>query len=269
MNFSSPLPLDGKTIIVTRSQDQQAEARKLFENNGAKVLDLPALIIGPPDDWSSLDNALLDLKQFNWIIFSSVNGVKAVEKRLELFGSSLFKKPKSLKIAAVGKKTAYSLQLFGVIPDFVPPQFIADSLIKHFPEPAFGLRVLIPRVQTGGRTFLSDALSEAGAKVVEVSAYESQCPEDFPSDTAIALQNKEVDAIVFTSGKTAANTAALTSDFFGQDSNAILKNVQLISIGPQTSISCRKHFHRVDQEASRHDLHGLVEATIQIIGGKN
>ncbi len=265
MDSESNLPLAGKTIVVTRSQDQQAEARLLFEKEGAKVLDLPALVISPPDEWIALDNSLLDLNNFHWIIFSSVNGVRAVEDRLKLMGSSITDKPKSLKIAAVGRKTSQSLELLGAKPDFVPPQFVADSLIKHFPVSAYGLRILIPRVQTGGRTVLFEAFSQAGAQVVEVSAYESKCPKDFPAETSNALQNQEVDAIVFTSGKTAANTAYLLGKYLGKEWQKILLNVQLISIGPQTSISCQKYFNRVDQEASQHDLAGLVQASIKLI----
>ncbi len=265
MTFRSNLPLHGKTVVLTRSQDQQSQARVLFEKFGARVLDLPALVIGPPSEWTSLDNALLDLKNFNWIIFSSANGVKAVEKRLQIIGSSIATKPKTLKIAAVGKKTAQSLKLFGVVPDFVPPQFVADSLIQHFPESANGLRILIPRVQTGGRDILAKEFDNGGACVVEVPAYESQCPKDFPSETARALQNYEVDAILFTSAKTAAHTAQLISTFFGAKWKNILLKVKLISIGPQTSNGCKKYFHRVDQEAIQHDLDGLVLACIKLL----
>ncbi len=263
MNIQSSSSLSGKIIVLTRSQHQQAESRALFEAKGAKVLDLPALLIGPPDDWSPLDNALLELDDFHWIIFSSSNGVNAVEERLNLIGSSLFHRPKSLKIAAVGKKTAKTLKSFDVIPDFVPPQFIADSLINDFPVSAVGLRVLIPRVQTGGRTFLSQSLGEAGARVTEVSAYESKCPSTIPSHTINAFINKRVDAIVFTSGKTVAHTFQLLQKSFGGDIHKILLGVKLISIGPQTSISCKKYFHKVDKEASPHDLDGLLDACIK------
>ncbi len=257
--------LKGKTIVITRSESQQAEARGLFESIGARVLDLPALVIGPPDDLAPLDNALSDLNSFNWIIFSSVNGVQAVEQRLKLIDSSLLSKPKVLKIAAVGRKTAKYLAHIGITCDFVPPEFVADSLIKFFPVPFNDLRFLIPRVQTGGRTILAKAFREAGGYVVEVPAYESKCPQDFPSETAIALKNMEVDAIVFTSGKTAAHSAELMSKYFGEEWQKIIFNVKLISIGPQTSNSCEKYFNRVDQEALQHDLDGLVSACIQSV----
>ncbi len=263
MNSDSQLALSGKTIVVTRSQDQQAEARSLFEERGAKVLDLPALVIGPPFEWSPLDDALIELDSFHWIIFSSVNGVKAVDQRLQLIGSALASRPKTLKIAAIGRKTSSSLKSLNVTPDFVPPQFVADSLIKHFPVSGYGLKILIPRVQTGGRTILAESFGKAGATVVEVPAYESQCPNDIPIETLNAFTNKMVDAIVFTSGKTAVNTAYLIKKYFGVEWKKFLSGVKIISIGPQTSITCKENFNKVDQEASQHDLDGLIDACIQ------
>ena len=132
MKLEPILPLTGKTVVITRSQDQQAEARALFENQGARVLDLPALVIGPPDEWAPLDDALQDIENFHWIIFSSSNGVMAVEQRLQLIGTSLAGLSKSFKVAAVGRKTARFLESRDVIPDFVPPKFSADS----FPQPS-------------------------------------------------------------------------------------------------------------------------------------
>ncbi len=265
MNLESSLPLKGKTVVITRSQDQQAEARSLFEGRGARVLDLPALVIVPPDEWRFLDDSLQEINRFHWIIFSSSNGVMAVEKRLQLIGTSLALLSKSLKIAAVGRKTARLLESLDAIPDFVPPEFVADSLINNFPVSVLGLRFLIPRVQTGGRNLLAKELATAGAHVVEVPAYESKCPTEIPRNTLLELTNTKVDAVLFTSAKTAAHTAHLLKEALGIDWQRILFGVKIISIGPQTSLSCRKYFNRVDQEANQHDLEGLLEVCIQSI----
>ncbi len=147
----------------------------------------PALVIGPPDEWGPLDDALAELEEFHWLVVSSSNGVDAVEQRLQRLGGSLARRPRSLKIAAVGRKTAARLEALGAPADFVPPQFVADSLIDHFPVSGWGLRLLLPRVQSGGRTVLAEAFGEAGARVVEVAAYESRCPAALPAATAAAL----------------------------------------------------------------------------------
>ncbi len=263
MSCNPIAPLQDRTIIVTRAQEQQGEAHRLLNALGSKVLDLPALVIGPPDDWKPLDDALADLESFHWLVFSSANGVLAVEARLQRLERSLADRPKDLKLAAVGRKTAQHLEKLGATADFVPPNFVADSLIEHFPVSGSGLRMLLPRVQSGGRTVLANAFREADFCVIEVAAYESRCPKAIPTDTAQALANNDVNAIAFSSGKTAAHTAALLSHRFGNDWLQYLQGVKLISIGPQTSLSCEKHFGRVDQEADPHDLEGLVSACVQ------
>ena len=263
--MESNLFLKNKTIVLTRSLGQQSDSRKLFEALGARVLDLPSLIIGPPDEWGPLDDALEELNDFHWIIFSSSNGVEYVEQRLRLKDCSIAECPKTLKIAAVGRKTAEFLEQVGAEPDFIPPEFVADSLINNFPVSGAGLKMLIPRVQSGGRTILAESFGEAGAHVVEVAAYESRCPENIPQITADALDNFEVDAITFTSSKTVFHTYKLMKDYFGDKMDEKIKLVKLISIGPQTSLSCRKYFRKIDMEAEEHDMNGLAKACLTAI----
>ena len=156
----------------------------------------------------------------------------------------------------MGRKTAQVLDDLGAAADFVPPSFVADSLIDHFPVSGWGLKMLLPRVQSGGRTLLADAFGEAGVRVVEVAAYESRCPDTMPEPTATALEGGDVDAIAFSSGKTARHSAQLLEQRFGPALGERLEGVKLISIGPQTSRSCRQCFGRVDAEADPHDLDG-------------
>ncbi len=255
--------LQEKTIVLTRAEEQQSEARLLLENSGARVLDLPALVIGPPDHWEPLDDALAHLENFHWLIFSSANGVRAVEKRLQHMGKSLAVLPSQLKVAVVGRKTALCLQKFGSSVDFIPPNFLAESLIEHFPVSGLGLRILLPRVQTGGRALLAEAFGMAGAHVVEVPAYESCCPDSIPEKTIHAFSAGEVDAIAFTSSKTAIHTAQLLRQSFGREWHGRIDHLKIISIGPQTSISCKKYFSKVDKEADPHDLEGLLNACIE------
>ena len=151
------MALTEKKIIITRALEQTSEAREIFQKNGAEVFDLPSLVIGPPDDWAPLDDALKDMLTFDWIIFSSANGVRNVEDRIKEIGLSLSKISKTIQIAAVGRKTASLLSEMDVKVSFVPPSFVADSLVEYFPENPKGLKLFIPRVQTGGRSILSDS----------------------------------------------------------------------------------------------------------------
>ena len=262
---SSNAPLAGRVIGVTRAEQQLGQARQLFEQAGARVVDLPALVLGPPDSWGPLDDALAELDDFHWLVLSSANGVEAVQTRLARLGSSLAHRPRGLRIAAVGRKTAAVLDSLGAPADFIPPAFVADSLIEHFPQSAWGLRLLLPRVQSGGRTVLAEAFGAAGARVVEVAAYETRCPDSLPTQAVAALERGELDAITFSSGKTVRHTCALLERSFGDTWRQQLAALRLVSIGPQTSERCQELLGRVDAEADPHDLEGLVAACIQAL----
>ena len=258
------MPLIDKKIIITRAQQQTSEAHEIFRKNGAEVFDLPSLIIGPPDDWSPLDEALKKINTFDWIIFSSANGVRNVEERMKKIGLSLSKISKNIKIAAVGRKTASLLSDIDAKISFVPPRFVADSLVENFPHDQTRLKLLIPRVQTGGRSLLSDSFKFNGAEVIEVAAYESSCPKVIPQQTIDALNGRKIDIIAFTSGKTVINTASLLKKYFGEKWLKLIANIQIVSIGPQTSLSCKNLIRKADKEANPHDLEGLLKACLEL-----
>jgi len=258
------MSLIDKKIIITRAQEQTSEAREIFRNNGAEVFDLPSLLIGPPDDWGPLDEALQEIYTFDWIIFSSANGVRNVEERMKSIGLSLAKISKTIKIAAVGRKTASLLSEINAKISFVPPDFVADSLVENFPQNEKGLKLFIPRVQTGGRSILSDSFKLKGAEVTEVAAYESSCPQDIPQKTIDALNSGKIDIIAFTSGKTVINTVSLLKKYFGENWLKLLEKIKIVSIGPQTSNSCKKLIRKPDKEANPHDLHGLLKSCLEI-----
>lgn len=260
-------PLSSRRIGVTRAEQQLGDARKLFEAAGASVVDLPALAVGPPDDWAPLEEALDELDTFHWILFSSANGVEAIEQRLARRGGSLARRPRGLRLAAVGRKTAASLEALGAPADFVPPAFVADSLIEHFPVSGWGLRLLLPRVQSGGRPVLAEAFGAAGARVVEVAAYETRCPEAWPEATRQALAQGPLDAITFSSGKTVSHSCLLLERTLGADWRQQIASSRVVSIGPQTSRRCRELLGRVDAEADPHDLEGLVAACSRALQG--
>jgi len=258
------MALIGKKIIITRAQEQTSEARKIFRKNGAEVFDLPSLVIGPPDDWAPLDDALKEITTFDWIIFSSANGVRNVDDRMKEIGLSLSEISENIQIAAVGRKTASLLEDMDVKVSFVPPSFVADSLVEYFPQNQKGLKLFIPRVQTGGRSILSDSFKLKGAEVTEVAAYESSCPKDIPQKTIDALNRGQIDIIAITSSKTVINTVSLLKKYFGENWLKFIEKTQLVSIGPQTTISCKNHIRKPDKEASPHDLEGLLQACLEL-----
>jgi len=255
-------PLQDKNIVITRAKDQISEAKKMFKNAGALVFDLPALVIDYPDDMTPLDKVIDQIITFDWIIFLSSNGIKYLNKRLLEKGLSLKTFSNEFKIAVVGEKTAQYLSNADITADYIPPDFIADSLVKHFPFSVKDLKILIPRVQSGGNNLIIDNFISRGAMVKEVAAYESRCPESIPLETLNAFQSKNIDAILFSSGKTVKNTAFLLHKHFGREWEAIIREVKLFSIGPQTTLECQRNFGRVDKEADKYTFEGLLKATI-------
>jgi len=258
-------PLTSKTILVTRAAGQSSSFSEDLQQAGAKVIAMPTLEIGPPSSWSALDTAIAQLRTFDWLILTSANGVHYFFERLHAQGEDA-RSLAGVQIAVVGKKTASSLKQQGIKPDLIPPDFVADALVAHFPhQDLANTKILFPRVETGGRDTLVAELSAQGATVVEVPAYQSGCPAAITPAALEALQTRSVDVITFASSKTVRNFCHLLEQA-ATGSNVPaghwLENSAIASIGPQTSETCRALLGRVDIEASEYTLEGLTQAII-------
>ncbi len=267
---SCQLPLWGKTILVTRSVGHSSQLTELLTASGATVIEMPALEIGSPSSWEDLDNAIANLSDFHWLILTSTNGVDYFFERLFAQGKDA-RALAGIKIAVVGEKTAQSLNRHSLQPDFIPPNFIADSLVENLSEELTGKKVLFPRVESGGREILVQQLTAKGAEVIEVAAYQSCCPKSVPPSAELALQSGNVDVVTFASSKTVQFFCQLAEKIFSeisQDNQSSvvansLEGVCIASIGPQTSQTCRSLLGRVDVEAEEYTLDGLTQALIK------
>jgi uroporphyrinogen III methyltransferase / synthase len=248
--------LGGKTVLVTRASGQASEFSQMLRSRGAKVLELPTLEIVPPSSWADLDREIGRLADFDWLILTSTNGVDAFFARLQQAGKDS-RALAGVKIAVVGQKTAQSLQQHGIIPDFIPPDFIADALVSNFPGDPTGQKILFPRVETGGREVLVRELTNLGAIIVEVAAYQSRCPDSIDPTALNSLQQQQVDIITFASSKTVKHFCQLIGTSLP---SGWQDRVCIASIGPQTSATCRELFGKVDIEATEYTLPGLVAA---------
>jgi uroporphyrinogen III methyltransferase / synthase len=260
-NPSTFLPLQGKTVLVTRAAEQSSQFTQLLQQKGASVIEMPALAITPPSSWEDLDRAIAMLTDFDWLILTSANGVEYFCDRLVNSGKDA-RTLSGIKIAVVGKKTAATLKKYSLQPDFIPPDFVADSLVEHFPETLSGKKILFPRVETGGREILVRELTSSGADVVEVAAYQSACPPQIDPFAWSALQQNQVEIVTFASSKTVKNFVRLVRQALENNSQltleSLLKNVCIASIGPQTSKTCQELLGRVDIEAQEYTLEGLT-----------
>jgi uroporphyrinogen III methyltransferase / synthase len=248
--------LTGKTVLVTRASGQASEFSEMLRSRGAKVLELPTLEILPPSNWADLDREINNITSFDWLILTSTNGVDAFFARLQQAGKDS-RALAGIKIAVVGQRTAQSLEQHGIKPDFIPPAFIADALVSNFPESPAGKRILFPRVEIGGREVLVKELTNLGAIIVEVAAYQSQCPDSIDPTVLNSLQQQHIDIITFASSKTVKHFCQLIGTSLP---SGWQDRVFIASIGPQTSATCRELFGKVDIEATEYTLPGLVTA---------
>ncbi len=257
----TPKPLVNKTVLVTRAAEQSSKFTTLLSQQGATVVEMPALEITPPSSWQELDRAIASLNQFQWLILTSANGVNYFFDRLATLGYDA-RALGGVKIAVVGRKTAAVLQTRKLNPDFIPPDYVADSLVANFPENLTGQKLLFPRVETGGRDILVTELTSQGASVVEVAVYQSKCPPHIDEIAWQALKQQKLDIVTFASSKTVKNFDQLIGQKLApsQTLTSLLANICIASIGPQTSKTCRELLGRVDLEAKEYTLEGLTKA---------
>ena len=257
-------PLIGKTILVTRAAEQYSKFTTLLQEQGATVVEMPALAITAPSSWQELDSAIAELSSFNWLILTSANGVNYFFDRLKTLGKDS-RALAGVKIAVVGRKTAAVLEKYNIQPDFIPLNYVAYSLVETFPEELSQQKILFPRVESGGRALLRQELAVKGAKIVEVSAYESGCPKQIDLVAWQALQKQQIDIVTFASSKTVSNFVQLikTQVTDPNQVDQVLAKIEIASIGPQTSLTCHELLGRVDIEASEYTLEGLTTAIIE------
>lgn len=266
-SFSANLPLQHQIILVTRSVDQSPTFTTLLRDRGATVIEMPTLEITPPSTWDGLDRAIANIKTYDWIILTSANAVDYFFDRFSTLNQDV-RSIAGLKIAVVGKKTAQFLKKRGFNPDFMPPTFVADSLVEHFPTSISGLKILFPRVESGGREVLVQSFTAAGAIVTEVAAYQSGCPTIADGQAISALRNKQITLLTFASSKTVKHFCQLLEITLGETWRESLEGISVASIGPQTSKTCEELLGRMDCEAVEYTLEGLVDAIELKWGGE-
>ena len=249
-------PLFGKRILVTRPAHQAADFVRRLEELGSTVFTLPTVAIRELADWSAVDAALARLGDYQWLVFSSVNGVRALLGRLRQTGRDL-RALGHLRLAAIGPATADALRGYHLEPDVVPEEYRAEGLAAALRERVAGQRVLYARADRG-REVLREELS-AVARIDQVAVY-SQVDE--PAASAVALlRNGEVDYITLTSSNIARSLARMLA----REAQAIFTsgNVKLVTISPVTSAAVRDLGWPVAAEATVYTTAGLIDALVE------
>jgi uroporphyrinogen III methyltransferase / synthase len=254
--LSEARPLDGRTIVVTRAATQAARFVELLEAAGARVLEAPAIAIEAPESWAPLDAALDAIETFTWVVFTSVNGVAMVDRRLAVRGLA-WAALAAGRVAAIGPATADALGEHGVRVDVVPGEYRAEALaarLRGVVGP--GDRVLLARAART-RDVLPRDLKRFGADVVEVPAYRTRRAEDGAARLRQALAEGAVDAVTFTSSSTARNFAEL----FGEEERArLLRGVTVASIGPVTAATAAEYGLVTEVMPAEYTIRALARA---------
>src|SRR5437868_7203285 len=261
LNWYEKRPLLGKRIVVTRTRKQASVLSDKLRALGAHVIELPTIRIEPPSDLREFAELVQDAHVYDWIVFTSANGVEAF---FDIF-FKLYDDGREIggaRIAAIGPATAQRVEDFHLRVDLQPDEFVAEAVVREFQKQGGveNLRILLVRAEKA-RDVLAKQLSGLGAIVDEGLAYRT-VPET--RDTTGArrhLLEGGADLITFTSSSTVENFLALALPW--------PKAMRIASIGPITSKTVRDQGLEVDIEARRHDVDGLVQAITELFAQKN
>lgn len=251
-------PLFGRTIIVTRARPQATGLVRLLESEGATVVQFPMIEITRPESWESLDAILSELPAYQWLIFTSTNGVDSFFERLQHHGRDL-RALTTTRIAAVGEATAASFHSRGIIPDLVPEKYQAAALLPNFAEKLDGERIGIIRA-AAGREEVVDELRRRGAQVDLGVAYETRPARGFRDQVGSMLGSRKIDAITFTSSSTVDSFFEQLSD---EERHRVIEEVRLASIGPVTSQTIRDRGAEPTIEAPEATIPALALALVE------
>lgn len=257
LHWIERLPLFGRCVIVTRPRHQAAAMIRRLERLGAQVVAQPILEIGPPPDPAAV-NAVLDrLSDFNWLVFTSANGVSALLTRLLERGRDL-RSLGHLRLAAIGDQTAAALARYHLRADYVPDQFTSESLASGLLPQVRNQSVLLARADRG-RPILLDQLRQA-CSVQEVAVYSQRDVEKLDPQVLDRIRSGETVFVTLTSSNIARGFLRLLCD---EDRMRIGKTVYLVTISPVTSQAVRELGYEVAAEAKRFTAEGVVDAVVE------
>jgi uroporphyrinogen III methyltransferase/synthase len=252
LSWFAARPLASARVLVTGSPGTAEPLRDGLGELGAEVITRPAIRVTDPPDWGPVDAALERLDEYDWLVFSSANGVDYLFRRLRDRGGDV-RRLGQVKLAAIGSGTAERLARYSLQADLVPEQFVAESLAQALVAEAGGRRFLLARTNRG-RQVLPTELERAGGHVDQIVVYGSVDVEEPDPAMAAALSSGEIDWVSVTSSAIAHALVRL----YGET----LRQARLASIGPLTSATLRELGYEPAVEASPHTTAGLIDAIV-------
>ncbi|MFO7839114.1 MAG: uroporphyrinogen-III C-methyltransferase [Desulfosalsimonadaceae bacterium] len=256
MQWFENRPLFGRSIIITRARKQASDMVSRLSALGARCLQYPAIKIAPAEDFTPLDQAIAELDSYDWLVFTSVNGVDMFFRRLFANNKDV-RALGGIRTACIGPATAERLFGFGIKSDIIPESYRAESVIKAFADVAVqDRRVLLPRAAQA-RPVLPLELGKMGARVNEVAAYHTIEQQEGQQELITALSEKTVDMVTFTSSSTVRNFRALLPQ---ERFDELISGIAVAAIGPITADTARENGFPVDLVAEEYTIPGLCAA---------
>lgn len=245
-------PLAGKRVLVLRPEAQARGTADALRARGAEPVVFPVIAITDPDDPDAVLSAVRDLARYDWVVFTSVNGVERCFAALERSGAPF----SAVHVAAIGPETAQAVRARGHDVTLVAKKYVAEELARALLEHATPRRVLLLRARSA-REVLPELLRAAGSEVDVVPVYDTRAvgPEQADAFQNLFRQGA-VDVVLFT----ASSTVAAAVDLLGAEATALLSRVTVASIGPITGATLLARGIRPDVTASEHTLAGLLAA---------
>jgi uroporphyrinogen III methyltransferase/synthase len=249
-------PLAGKRVLVTRPRAQAADLCEKLSALEMQPILFPTIEVVPPEDDTALDEAVAQVGRFDWVIFTSVNGVHAFMERLRAAGRET-RDFDGVRVAAIGPATAQALAMCAVQPQVIPDEYVAERIPDALGE-VQGQRILLPRAKIA-REVLAVELRRRGAVVHEVAAYDTRAARPSPQDWAELRRG--VDVVTFTSSSTVRELVGLLAG----EPDVSLGRARVACIGPITAQTARELGLHVDIVAQVYTMSGLVQAIAEYL----
>lgn len=257
LNWFERRPLFGKRILVTRARAQASLFVSRLEEFGASTVEFPTIETVDPESWDDLDSGIDNAGSYDWLIFTSVNGLLYLLKRLKETGRDI-RQLAGPKVCAIGKKTAEAVESLGIRVSLVPDEFRAEGILKSIGD-VKDKRILIPCAEEA-REVLPKVLSEKGAKVDLVTAYRTVRPDTRKEEVYEMIKGGSISMVTFTSSSTVSNFVSMFSE---SELNEIKKRIKVASIGPITSDTAKEFGFKIDVEPSEHTIDELVKSIVE------
>lgn len=252
-------PLLGKGVVVTRAREQASGLVSTLGKLGACVYEFPTISIEPMKDYTPVQDELKALSAWDWLIFTSVNGVKHFFMQMDEAGLDA-RAFAGIEIAAIGPATAEALVARGIRPDFVPEKYVAEGVVAGLLEKGIkGKKVLIPRAKIA-REVLPEELCKAGAEVKILPVYETGLSENDPGPVAEALEAGKIDYLTFTSSSTVENFFNLIEP---ETFHKYKDSVKIACIGPITAKTLEGYGYEPDIQPEDYTIPALVDVLVE------